>query len=122
MAACPDSCSCASRTASGACGAGSAAWHLVSSQLQTVLRELGAPAVAEAFTFGGTMSGYLESLDELKAGYGKLTDAEKHALALRPLAISAESDSAKKALAEARRRFAAGLRNGPGDAFRHCYW
>jgi hypothetical protein len=55
--------------------------------------------------------------------YDRLTTAEKIFLALNPFMIGTIRSDAEIALAEARRRFPGpGLHNGPGDAFRHCYW
>lgn len=52
-----------------------------------------------------------------------LTPAEKMYLLTHPWHISTIKENADKALAEAQRRYAgAGLHNGNGDAFRHCYW
>jgi hypothetical protein len=60
---------------------------------------------------------------DYRKDYDRLTSAEKLALALRPAMVGTVRDSAEKALGEAHRRFPPGtLHNGPGDAFRHCYW
>jgi hypothetical protein len=64
---------------------------------------------------GGPVADYTQTWE-------KLNPAERLAIALQPLSVPAASDSATKALAEAKRRFPVTLHNGPGDAFRHCYW
>lgn len=52
-----------------------------------------------------------------------LTPAEKAYLLLHPHHIGPIGEAADKARAEARVQFpGAGLHNGRGDAFRHCYW
>jgi len=52
-----------------------------------------------------------------------LTPAEKLYLLTHPHHIGTIKTDADKALAEAASRFpGAGLHNGNGDAFRHCYW
>ncbi len=52
-----------------------------------------------------------------------LTPAEKSYLIQHPWQIDEIWEAAQTALAEARSRFpGAGLHNGSGDAFRHCYW
>jgi hypothetical protein len=62
-------------------------------------------------------------MPDYRREYNKLNSAEKLALALRPIAVGTVRDDAEKALSEASARFsAASLHNGPGDAFRHCYW
>lgn len=50
-----------------------------------------------------------------------LTPAEKWFLLTHPHLITTIREDADKALAAARGRFP-GQHNGPGDAFRHCYW
>lgn len=53
----------------------------------------------------------------------KLTPSEKWYLITHPQHIFTIREDANKALLEAQRRFTGpGLHNGPGDAFRHCYW
>ena len=52
-----------------------------------------------------------------------LTPAEKIFLLRHPFSINTIREDANKALAKSRQQFAgAGLHNGKGDAFRHCYW
>ena len=52
-----------------------------------------------------------------------LTPREKLYLLTHPHHIGTIKENADKALAEAARQFPGpGLHNGPGDAFRHCYW
>lgn len=52
-----------------------------------------------------------------------LTPAEKWFLIKHPQLIGTIRKASDKARLEARRRFPGpGLRNGHGDAFRHCYW
>lgn len=52
-----------------------------------------------------------------------LTPSEKWYLATHPHHILTIKENADKALAEAASRYrGAGLHNGNGDAFRHCYW
>lgn len=52
-----------------------------------------------------------------------LTPREKIYLLSHPHHISTIKGNADKALAEAANQFSGpGLHNGPGDAFRHCYW
>ena len=53
----------------------------------------------------------------------KLTTWEKVSLGLRPFAVPSVNECAGKALTEAAKRYPPqSLRNGAGDAFRHCYW
>ena len=56
------------------------------------------------------------------ATWNRLTTSEKWFLLTHPTLIGTIRDDANKALAEAARRFPSGLHNGPGDAFRHCFW
>lgn len=52
-----------------------------------------------------------------------LTPAEKAYLLSHPWQIDEIWEAAQEALAESRDRFpGAGIHNGTGDAFRHCYW
>ena len=73
------------------------------------------------------MGGYYDagkaSYDRKKKQWEKLTKAEQDYIFWNPDDAAAIERDAKKALAEAEKRFGGGsLHNGAGDAFRHCYW
>jgi hypothetical protein len=59
---------------------------------------------------------------KIKGIFTDLTPAEKLYLLTHFWQVSTIKGDAEKALAEAQKRFSTGLHNGPGDAFRHCYW
>jgi len=58
-----------------------------------------------------------------KAQWDKLTNDEKKYVLLHPWHVDAIKSNSAKALEKAQGLFSGGsLHNGPGDAFRHCYW
>lgn len=54
--------------------------------------------------------------------YNRLTEDERSFVVWHPFAASDFREVATKALAEAQSRYPDTIHNGPGDAFRHCYW
>jgi hypothetical protein len=55
---------------------------------------------------------------------GQLTSSEIAVVASRPLQAPKIKEDSLKAIEETKKRYpdAASRLNGPGDAFRHCYW
>ncbi len=59
---------------------------------------------------------------KLKKSWGRLTPDEQTYVTANPTHSYYIKRNSDTALAEAQKRFTTGLLNGPGDAFRHCFW
>jgi hypothetical protein len=57
-----------------------------------------------------------------KGFVSELSPSEKSFLLANPLLLKVIKKDADEALREAQNSYSAGLHNGNGDAFRHCYW
>ena len=72
---------------------------------------------------GGWYDNQKATYESKKRQWEKLTKAEQDYIVWNPWDAEDVERNAKRALAEAQKRFGGGsLHNGAGDAFRHCYW
>lgn len=67
---------------------------------------------------------WVPGAEDLKKKYNKLNPSEQKQVDNDPLAANKANELADKAMQVTKNKFpnAADRHNGPGDAFRHCYW